>query len=131
MSLLQQQIRVLVVDDHQLVRNSLLAMLARESDIQVVETATNGLEAIDLAIETTPDVIVMDVSMPELDGIRAAGRIKELGLPCIIILLSMHYNNTLLRQARKNGVAGYIMKQDISRDLIPAIRAASEGNLSF
>ena len=127
----EQQIRVLVVDDHQLVRNSLLAMLAREPDIKVVDTAVNGREAIERAQATTPDVIVMDVSMPELDGIRAAGEIKALGISAKIIILSMHHNSTLLQQARKNGVSGYIMKQNASRDLVPAIRAACNGSISM
>jgi DNA-binding NarL/FixJ family response regulator len=131
MTLLEQQIRVLVVDDHQLVRNSLLAMLAMEPDIQVIDTAVNGREAVELAQEVAPDVIVMDISMPELDGIRAAGQIRDLGIPAVIILLSMHHNSVLLQQARKNGVAGYIMKQNASRELIPAIRAASKGDLAL
>lgn len=131
MTLLEQQIRVLVVDDHQLVRNSLLAMLAMEPDIKVVDTAENGREAVELAQEIVPDVIVMDISMPELDGIRAAGQIRELGIPAVIILLSMHHNNALLQQARKSGVASYIIKQDAGRELIPAIRAASKGDLSL
>ena len=131
MSESEQQIRVLVVDDHQLVRKSLVTMLAREPDIHVVTTAENGREAVELARKTKPDVIVMDVSMPELDGIRAAGEIQALGIPAEIIILSMHRSSTLLQQARKNGVSGYIMKQNASRDLIPAIRAAVNGGLSF
>jgi DNA-binding NarL/FixJ family response regulator len=131
MSLSEPTIHVLVVDDHQLVRKSLLAMLAREPDIQVVSTAENGREAVERAQDTSPDVIIMDISLPKLDGIRAAGEIKALGISAEIVVLSMHYNNTLVQQARKNGVSGYVVKQNASRDLVSAIRAAKEGALSL
>jgi DNA-binding NarL/FixJ family response regulator len=124
-------IRILVVDDHEAVRKSLMAMLAREPDMQVVGTAENGREAIQLAQTIDPDVIVMDVSMPEIDGIRTAGKIQDLGISTQIIMLSMHHNSTLVQQARKNGATGYIIKQQANRDFIPAIRAAYEGTLSL
>lgn len=131
MSISKQVIRILVVDDHAIVRQSIVALLAREPDMQVVGTAVNGREAIQLAQTTQPDVIVMDVSMPELDGIRAAGEINALSLPAHIIMLSMHHNNVLVQQARQNGAAGYILKQEANSSLIPAIRAAFAGALSF
>lgn len=122
-------IQILIVDDHELVRKSLLAMLAREPDLEVVGTAVNGREAIQSAQALSPDVIIMDVSMPELDGIRAAGVIKSLDIPTQIIMLSMHHNNALLQEARKQGACGYIIKQEASHALIPAIHAAHEGHL--
>lgn len=124
-------IRILIVDDYELVRKSLVAMLTQEPDMEVVGTAENGCEAVELAQATNPDVIVMDVSMPELDGIRAAGKIKSLGIASNIIMLSMHHNSALVQQARKNGANGYIIKQQVSTDLIPAIRAADAGTLSL
>jgi DNA-binding NarL/FixJ family response regulator len=124
-------IRVLIADDHKVVRKSLQTMLGREPDLEVVGTAVNGREAIQLAQQLTPDVIVMDVSMPELDGIRAAGQITQLGIPTQIIILSMHHSSALLQQARKNGASGYVVKQQANSDLIPAIRAASVGELSL
>ncbi|MEZ4646867.1 MAG: response regulator transcription factor [Chloroflexota bacterium] len=127
----EQNIRILVVDDHEIVRKSIMAMLARESDMEVVGTAVNGREAIQQAQNTNPDVIVMDVSMPELDGIRAAGQIHSLGISSQIIMLSMHHNNVLVQQARKNGASGYVLKQHANSDLIPAIRAAHDGQLSL
>ncbi len=108
-----------------------MAMLAREPDVNVVATAENGREAIRQAQLTEPDVIVMDVSMPELDGIRAAGEIRTMGLGANIIMLSMHHNSALVEQARKNGASAYIVKQQATRDLIPAIRAAHQGELSL
>lgn len=121
----------MVVDDHEIVRMSIMAMLAREPTIKVVGTATNGREAIQLAQEIEPDVMVMDISMPELDGIRATGEIKALGIPTQVVLLSMHQNDILIQQARKNGVAAFVAKQNANRNLIPAIRAANEGRLSL
>ncbi|MCA9972923.1 MAG: response regulator transcription factor [Anaerolineales bacterium] len=127
----EQVIRILVVEDHDVVRRSVVALLGRQADMEVVGTATNGREAIELAQALEPDVIIMDVSMPELDGIRAAGKIQALNIPSRIIMLSMHYNSTLVQQARKHGACAYLSKQRASRDLIPAIRAASTGMLSL
>ena len=127
----KQPIRVLIVDDHENVRKSLMAMLAREPDIQVVGTAVDGRDAVQCAHQLGIDVIVMDVSMPVLDGIRAAGEILAAGITVDIIMLSMHHNSTLVQQARKNGAAGYIMKQDANKELIPAIRAAYDGELTL
>lgn len=124
-------IRILIADDHEIVRKSIIAMLALEPDMELVGTATSGREAIELAVSTRPDVIIMDVSMPELDGIRAAGEIKARGLPSSVVILSMHYNSTLVQQARKNGASAYITKQTVGRDLIPAIRAANAGTISL
>ena len=123
--------RILVVDDHHLVRKSIVALLANEPDIEIVGTAENGRKAIEMAQSTQPDIIVMDVSMPVLDGIRAAGEIQALGLATQIIMLSMHHSSALVQQARDNGASGYIVKQQASRDLIPAIRAVCDGQLSF
>ena len=122
-----QSIRIVVADDHTLVRKSIVALLNREPDMEVVGTAENGRDAVETARETSPDIIVMDISMPELDGIRAAGEIKRLGLPTRIIMLSMHHSSALLQQARKNGATDYIIKQQANTELIPAIRAAYNG----
>ena len=127
----EQAIRVLIVDDHKLVLKSIETMLGRESDIEVVGKAENGRAAVQLAQDKEPDVIVMDVSMPELDGIRAAGEITALGISTHIIMLSMHHSSALVQQARKNGASGYIVKQQATSELIPAIRAAHAGSLSL
>ncbi len=127
----EQIIKVLVVDDHKIVLDSVSAILNREPDIEVVGTASNGREAITTAETLSPDVIVMDVSMPVLDGIRAAGEIKALEIPVEIIMLSMHHNSVLVQQARKFGASGYIVKQHVSSQLIPAVRAAYSGLLTL
>jgi DNA-binding NarL/FixJ family response regulator len=124
-------IRILVADDHALVRKSITRLLAKESDLEVIGTVANGFEAVEKAKEEEPDVIVMDVSMPELDGIRATKEIQSLKIPSRIIILSMHHNTTLVQQARKNGAVGYVEKQHANSKLIPAIHAAFEGTTSF
>ena len=129
--MLAKTLRVLIVDDHKLVRKSIEALLSREQDMQVVGTAENGRTAIQLAQAKEPDVIIMDVSMPELDGIRAAREIKALGVSTHIIMLSMHHSSALVQQARLNGAAGYIIKQKANSDLIPAIRAIFNGTATL
>jgi len=127
----KQTIRVLVVDDHKLVAKSIKNLLELEPDIQVVGVAENGRVAIQLAQAEKPDVIVMDISMPELDGIRAAAEIKALGISTSIIMLSMHHSSALVQQARKNGASGYVIKQQATSELIPLIRAIFAGTASL
>lgn len=124
-------IRILVIDDHEMVRKSIMALLSVELDMQVIGTAENGRKAVHLAKTTEPDVIVMDISMPELDGIRAAGEIQALDISARVIILSMYHDSVLLQQARKNGASGFILKHQANQDLVPAIRAASKGELSL
>jgi DNA-binding NarL/FixJ family response regulator len=127
----ENNIRVLLADDHEVVLMSIKSLLEREEDIEVVGMAANGREAIQLAQTTIPDVIVMDISMPELDGIRATGKIKALNNSINIIVLSMYKSWTLLQQARKYGASAYITKQKAMSDLVPAIRAVMDGTLSL
>jgi len=124
-------IRVLVVDDHEIVRKNIAGLLRRETDIEVIGTASDGREAIELAHEMEPDVIVMDVFMPELDGIRAARAIHDLHIDTRVIILSMHHSTALVQQARKSGVSGYVVKQEATQNLIPAIHAAHDGRLAL
>ena len=124
-------IKILVADDHKFVLKSLVTLLNRQPDMQVVATATNGQEAVELAQNTEADIIILDVSMPVLDGIRAARQIQELNLHARIIMLSMHHNSTLVQQAQKYGAVGYVMKQEANRKLIPSILAAHDGEDFF
>jgi len=127
----ERTIKVLLVDDHEAVLRSIQALVGREPDMEIVATAVSGREAIELAEQQSPDVIVMDVSMPDLDGIRAAGEMKKRGIASEIIMLSMHYSTALIQQARRNGASGYIVKQQATSQLVPAIRAAYAGSLSL
>lgn len=127
--MLPEKIRVLIADDHSLVRKSIRALLESQGDIEVVATAVNGQEAISFAQDYTPDIIVMDVSMPQIDGIHATERIRQLNLATQVIILSMHVNAVLVKQAVKKGASGYILKQHASNELPQAIRAVREGKI--
>lgn len=122
-------IRILIVEDHLVVRAGLCALLERIPDITIVGQASNGQEAIDLASSLKPDVLLMDIMMPRLNGIRAAERIRDLKLPVNIILLSMHADEGLVHQALQSGVKGYVLKSAVSDELLLAVRAASRGEM--
>jgi two-component system response regulator NreC len=121
------QIRVLLVDDHTILREGLHALLERESDLQVVGQAEDGRAAVEQARLLKPDVIVMDIAMPLLNGIEATRQIKCLPHEINVIILSMYDDESYIRQALTAGAMGYILKDAISQELIDAIRAVSRG----
>ena len=106
-------------------------MLSREPDIELVGVASNGKEAVQLTLSAEPDVVVMDVIMPVLDGIEATRQIRSAPHAPSVIMLSMHNSAGLHKAAHRNGAAAYIDKQNIVSDLIPAIRAAYQDRLSL
>lgn len=120
-------IRALIADDHNLVRQGIRALLEKSDDIQVVGEAEDGQQALDLAKQLKPDVIVMDHSMPRLNGTQAAEQIRAERLPCQVIMLSMYSDETLVRQALRSGVKGYLLKWSVVEELLLAIRAACRG----
>jgi DNA-binding NarL/FixJ family response regulator len=122
-------IRVLIVEDHLMVRAGLRALLERAADVEIVGEASNGLEAVKLASSLKPDVVLMDIMMPRLNGIQAAERIRDLQLPIHVILLSMHADEGLVHQALLSGVRGYVLKTSVSDELLMAVRAASRGEM--
>lgn len=122
-------IRVVVADDHHLVRQGICALLEKADDMQVIGEAANGLEAVELTAALSPDVVVMDVSMPRLDGRQAVERIKELDTNTVVIILSVHADPVLVRQLISRGAKGYLLKRSIADELPLAIRAAIQGQL--
>ncbi len=120
-------IRVAVADDHHLVRAGIRALLEKAGDIEVVGEAVDGLEALELLEAVVPDVLVMDIAMPRLNGIEAVERIQELGLETKVVILSMYSNELLVRQALQRGARGYLLKESVTNELLLAIRAASGG----
>lgn len=122
-------IRVLLADDHHLVRQGLNALLEKENDIEVVGQAANGQEAIDLVESLKPEVVVMDLSMPRMDGTQATERILGLKEVPAIIILSVHSDSALAQQLIRQGVKGYLLKMSTAEELPLAIRAASRGEL--
>jgi DNA-binding NarL/FixJ family response regulator len=120
-------IRVLVADDHYLVRQGIRALLEIAEGIEVVGEAENGQEAIALVKSLKPDVVVMDISMPELDGIQATEQIAALDVPTHIVILSMYASTNLVRQALQKGADGYVLKRSASEELLQAVRVVEQG----
>ena len=117
-------IRILIAEDHQMVMAGLRALLEKVEGFEVVGEATNGQEAVTLAQKLNPHVLVMDIRMPLMNGIQAAARISELGLPVNIVILSMYSDENLIQQALKTGVRGYVLKSAAGDELMLAIQAA-------
>jgi DNA-binding NarL/FixJ family response regulator len=121
-------VRVMLVDDHSMVSEVLSALLAREPDIDVVATAKNGREAISTVRDVRPDIIVMDVSMPEMNGLEACRRIMAEAPESRIIVLSMHAEREYVVEALKAGAKGYIQKMSAFKTLVGAIRSVQGKN---
>jgi len=120
-------IRVLIAEDHLMVRAGLRAFLEKSGDIHVLGEASNGQEAIELVKELKPDVLIMDIMMPRMNGLQAAENIRELKLPTHILLLSMYSDAGLINQALQYGVKGYVLKSSASDELLRAVRAVANG----
>jgi DNA-binding NarL/FixJ family response regulator len=114
-------VRVLVVDDHPLFAKTIEAMLAGHPELEVVGVAGDGVEALHLTLDLVPDVVVMDVDMPRLDGISATRRLAELGAPARVVVLTAHESAETSRAALRAGASAYLTKGLISKSLVPAI----------
>ena len=123
------RIRVVVADDHIVVRDGFCALLEKASDIEIVGTAADGLGAIELVKEHKPDVLLVDVGMPRLDGIQTIERLAALGLQTKAVVLTMYEDETLVRRALANGARGYVLKGASTEELLLAVRSAKEGGL--
>lgn len=122
-------IRVLIADDHAIVRAGLRALLKGEEGMTLAGEATNGEEALRLAGELLPDILVLDLSMPDIDGIQVTRKIRS-GLPGIkILILTVHEDEALLREAIKAGASGYILKHAAEAELISAIHTVQIGDI--
>ena len=118
-------IRVVVADDHHLVRQGIRALLEKAEDIEVIGEASNGQEAVNLVRDLNPDVLVMDIAMPRMDGIQALGRVHSLEVNTQVVILSMYSDPTLVRKALRAGASSYLLKRSITEELLLAVRAAS------
>ncbi len=123
----QSKIRVLIADDHPVVREGLSAMLSREDDIEVVGLAENGQKAIERAGELHPDIILMDLRMPEVDGIEAMRRIKISHPGIKFIVLTTYDNDEYIFKGIESGARAYLLKDSPREDLFKAIRGVSKG----
>jgi DNA-binding NarL/FixJ family response regulator len=122
-------IRVLLADDHAILRDGLLALLAERPEIEVVGEAADGLEAIQQARALQPDVIVMDIGMPHINGLEASRRILKDNPDCSILILSQHEDSERVLDALWAGVSGYLLKRAAGSQLADAIRALGQGGV--
>ena len=124
-------IRILLADDHTVVRKGLRLLLESQPDFQGIADAANGRETVALAERLTPDVVVMDVAMPELNGIEAARQISAKLPRTAIVFLSMHSDEGYVLKALKSGARAYLLKDSAENDLISAVKAVCEGKAFF
>jgi two-component system, NarL family, response regulator NreC len=124
---MDRKIRILLVDDHRIVRQGIRNILNTRSDIEVVGEAANGQEAIDACQNLSPDVIVMDLAMPVLNGIEATRRIRQIMPRTHILALSMHRDSVYVREILRAGAKGYLLKDASDDDLVSAIHALARG----
>jgi DNA-binding NarL/FixJ family response regulator len=120
-------IRILLADDHALVRHGFRMILAAQPDMEIAGEAGNGREAVELAQKLKPDVVVMDVTMPELNGIEATRRLIELSPRSRVLALSMHKDAVYVREILRAGARGYLLKDSADSDLLAAVRAVAKG----
>lgn len=124
-------IKVLLVDDFAVVRILLCHVLEEAGDMQVVGMAANGQEAVDQVVTQCPDVAVMDLSMPVMDGVEATRQIYTKCPATRVLMVSTYHTPQHIHQAIEAGVQGYVLKDEIRRDLVPAVRNLHEGRLFF
>ena len=126
-----KKLRILLADDHILMRSGLRALLDRQANLEVVGETENGRETVALAASLKPDVVVMDVGMPILNGIEATQTIVTQNPTIAVVILSMHADESYVMRALKAGARGYLLKDSAAADLIGAIQAISQGKSFF
>jgi len=126
-----KKIRILLADDHTLMRGGLRLIIEQHGDLSVVGEAQDGREAVALAASLKPDVAVLDIGMPNLNGIEAAKQITEGDSGAAVVVLSMHHDETYMLRALKAGVRGYLLKDSAESDLVRAIHSVAERKSFF
>jgi DNA-binding NarL/FixJ family response regulator len=121
------KIRVLLADDHAVMRDGLQALLQTAADIEVVGSVGNGREALATAATLKPDVVIMDITMPDMNGIEAAGLLRDKHPEIRIVMLSMHSSSEHVYRALSAGATGYLLKESAGEDIVSAVRAVHAG----
>src|ERR1700751_1882258 len=126
-----KRIRILLADDHAVVRQGFKMILAAQPDMEIVGEAGNGREAVELAGQLRPDIVVMDVAMPELNGIEATRRLASSTPHTRVVALSMHKDSVYVREILRAGARGYLLKDSVAADLVSAVRTVAQGEGSL
>ena len=126
-----KRIRVLLADDHTIVRQGLVGILKASEEVEVVGEAADGAEAVEKAVKLKPDVVVLDVSMPHLNGIEAARRIRDAVPTARVLVLTMHDDEEYVLKMVRAGASGYLLKDSAASDLLAGIRALKSGKVYF
>jgi two-component system, NarL family, response regulator NreC len=124
-------VRILVADDHAIIRRGLRALLAHDPEFEIVAEACDGAEAVELAGRVRPDVAILDISMPNLNGLEAARRISSTLPGTQVVLLTVHADESYLLGALKAGARGYVLKNSAEIEIVEAVRAVSNGKAYF
>ena len=122
-------IRIVIADDHHLIRQSIVSLLDQVEDIEVVGEAADGYETLKLIHRKKPDIVMVDIAMPLLNGIETTRRIQEMVIDTRVIILSMYSEEDVVRQALSSGAKGYLLKSSVFEELLIAIRSASKGKI--
>ena len=125
------QIRILLADDHNIIRDGMRLLLERQAGFSVVGEAADGREVVQLAQEQSPHVVVMDIAMPNMNGIEATRRIVERSPAIGVVILSMHYDESYVIRSLKAGARAYLLKDAVKTELIAAIQAVVQGRSYF
>lgn len=128
---MENPIKVIIVDDHQVVLEGFIARLESEADINVIATASNGLEAIDTVRRYQPDVVLMDISMPIMNGIESTKLIKEEFPEIKVLMLTMHDNREYIMNVMQAGAVGYMLKEISAEKMVQAIKTVNLGSTYF
>lgn len=119
-------LRIMIADDHDLMRRGIKGLLVSHPNWEVCGEAQNGREAVAKAEELKPDIVILDISMPDLNGVEAARRIRKASPNCEVLILSAHYSDQLIREIVEAGARGYIVKSDSDRDLVIAVETLAK-----
>lgn len=126
-----KSLRILIADDHEIIRRGLKALLASRPSWVVCAEAATSREAVDLAWQHRPDVVVMDISMPDLNGLEATRKIRKMLPKTEVLVLSLHYSDQLVREVLDSGARAYILKSDASRDLLNGVEVLAHHRSFF
>jgi DNA-binding NarL/FixJ family response regulator len=127
----ENQIKIALVDDHELVRNGIKSLLEEEYNIEVIAEGANGFDALDIMKNVRPDVLIIDVRMPEMNGIEAVAKLQKTDPTSKIIVLSMHDSEDYIIQSIKAGASGYLLKDTDKKEFIKAINVVNAGGKYF